>query len=341
MASTNPDKQGEQPDFPLRHFHFPLFEPVIKANGFRYAQISRRRLREAIEWADIVHLEENMLLEAVAVRLAKKMGKPCVASFHLFPQNITANLNLPRKEFISPMIIKGWAFNVLNQCRRIHCPSETAKEYLISNGVKTNIHVISNGTRIGDTPLPKLDINGRYPIICIGRYANEKAQDVLLDAMRYSRYASRIDLHFAGKGPKEKKYRKMAESLMNDGVLSVRPTFRFYNAGQLRDLAHKAYLYVHCAWVEVEGLSCLDALRDGAVPVIGDSSLVGTSQFALTAESLYPQGNARALAERIDWWIEHPAEHSQMREQYHQSAAIYEIGEMTRRLIDMYNEALA
>ena len=341
MTSVPQDAEEGQPDFTLKHFHFPLFEPVIRANGFRYAQISHKRLREAIDWADIVHLEENMLLEAVAVRLAQKMGKPCVASFHLFPQNITANLNLPRKEFISPLIIKFWNHNVLNHCQLVHCPSETAKRYLVDNGVKTPIRVISNGTRKGPETLSPLELGGRYPILCIGRLANEKSQQTLLEAVRYSKYAHLIDLQFAGKGPKEKKYRRMAEKLYEDGVLKIRPTFGFYDAAGLCEMARKAYLYIHCAWVEVEGLSCLDALREGAVPVIGESPLVGTTQFALCPESLYPQGDAKALAQRIDWWIEHPEEQARMREAYRASAAQYEIGAMFDRLIEMYHEAMA
>ena len=56
MAVRNPDPAGPQPDFPLEHFKFPIFEPVIRANGFCYAKIDRKRIEEAIKWADVVHL---------------------------------------------------------------------------------------------------------------------------------------------------------------------------------------------------------------------------------------------------------------------------------------------
>ena len=49
MAVRNPDPDGGQPDFPLGHFKFPVFEPIIYANGFAYAQIDRKRIREASE----------------------------------------------------------------------------------------------------------------------------------------------------------------------------------------------------------------------------------------------------------------------------------------------------
>ena len=105
MAVRNPDASGPQPDFPLEHFVFPVFEPIIRANGFCYAKIDRRRIEEAVRWADVVHFEEALPLEWVAVNIAKKLGKPCVATFHLYPQNITANLGLGKKSFINPILM--------------------------------------------------------------------------------------------------------------------------------------------------------------------------------------------------------------------------------------------
>ncbi|MBR3291386.1 MAG: hypothetical protein IKI66_04325, partial [Bacteroidales bacterium] len=36
MAIANPDPNGPQPDFPLKHWKFPLLEPIIYANGLAY-----------------------------------------------------------------------------------------------------------------------------------------------------------------------------------------------------------------------------------------------------------------------------------------------------------------
>ena len=61
LAVRNADSGGPQPEFPLEHFKFPIFEPIIRANGFCYAKIDRRRITEAIKWADVVHFEEHSL----------------------------------------------------------------------------------------------------------------------------------------------------------------------------------------------------------------------------------------------------------------------------------------
>ena len=70
MAIRNQDPSGPQPDFPLEHFRFPIFEPVIRANGFAYAKIDRKVIEQAVDWADVVHLEEAMPLESVVRKIA-------------------------------------------------------------------------------------------------------------------------------------------------------------------------------------------------------------------------------------------------------------------------------
>ena len=65
MAVRNPDPEGPQPDFPLKHFKFPIFEPLIYTNGFAFAFADKKVIREAVAWADVIHFEEAMPLQIV------------------------------------------------------------------------------------------------------------------------------------------------------------------------------------------------------------------------------------------------------------------------------------
>lgn len=177
-------------------------------------------------------------------------------------------------------------------------------------------------------------------LLCIGRLSAEKSQNTLMDAMRYSHYADRIRLVFAGNGSKAGTYKKMAARLHAQGVLKHPASFGFYTQDELHELARKSYLYIHCAWVEVEGLSCLEALHEGTVPVIAQGDLIGTSVFALCPESLYPVKDSRTLAERIDWWIEHPEVRNRMAQCYADSARDYDNNKTAEALIAMFRQAL-
>lgn len=342
MAVANPNPGGPQPDFPLRHFKFPVFEPVIRKNGFCYAKIDRDRIDEAIRWADVVHFEEAFPLEDVAMRMAKKLGKACVGTFHLFPHNVTANLGFRKNSSLNGLLMKYWNAVVFNKCSDIQCPTQVAKDYLAGSGCTARLHVISNGVQIPDVPaahIPPAD-DSILDVLCVGRLSNEKSQGTLLEAMRYTKYADRIRITFAGNGPKEAKYKRLAQRLFDEGVLSILPIFEFYPQDELRQIARRAYLYIHCAWVEMEGLSCAEAVQEGAVPVIGQGSLIGTPQFALVPESLYPVGDSKALAERIDWWIEHRDEHDRMSVEYAKSMRRFDVEESIDKLIAMYESAL-
>ena len=341
MACENPDPEGQQPHYPLKHFKFPLFEPLIYSSGFRYATYSRKTATEAIQWADVVHLSEGFPLEAKVARLARKLGKPCVGTFHLFTENITANLGMRKARMLNYLLTLWWRKAVYDHCTHVHCPTETVKRHLLENNFKSEMRVITNGMDIPDhlspAPVPSGD---PITVLCIGRLASEKSQETLLEAMKYSRYAHRIQLFFAGKGPKQKRYEKMADRLVKRGVVTHRPHFGFYSAEQLKELTRQAYLYIHCAWVEVEGLSCAEAIMEGVVPIIAEGKLTATSQFALDDRSLFPESDAKALAERIDWWIEHPKEREEMGKRYAESVRKYSAKDSTDQLIQMYKDSM-
>ena len=342
MAVRNPDPAGPQPDFPLGHFKFPLFEPLIRANGFCCAKIERKVIAEAVDWADVVHFEEALFLENAVRRMAVAKGKACTATFHLYPHNITANLGMAKKNFVNDVLIRWWKRVVYDHCSDIQCPTDEVARYLQEKGIHSRLHVISNGLRLPAEPFHPQEIVPEDPIdiLCIGRLSREKSQETLLQAMRYSRYASRIRLHFAGNGTQGPRYKRLGKRLVGEGVLRYEPVFGFYSADQLRDLTRRCYLYVHCAWVEVEGLSCLEATREGLVPIIGEGPLIGTSGFSLCPESVYPAGDSRALAERIDWWIEHPDSRNRMSREYADAARGYDIDRSINALVSMFEQAL-
>lgn len=330
-----------QPFYQLEHFKFPIFEPIIYANGFCYAKIDKKILTEAISWADVVHLEDAFFLPAVAADIAAKLGKPCVSSFHLFAENIMANLGMGVKSPLNDIVTWAWKKTVFDKCSDIHCPSPVVRDFLERKGFRSRLHVFTNGMastqRVSSLEKPQ---DEPYLILCTGRFANEKSQMTLLNAMRYSRHAKDIQLSFAGKGPKEKKYKKAASQLVKDGILKHNPTFGFYTHEELDALAGKAYLYIHCAWVEVEGLSCLEAIKEGAVPIVAEGPFVATSQFALDDRSKFPEKDSHALAERIDWWIEHPEERIKMGRKYMESVKAYSADYSTEQMIAMYRKAM-
>lgn len=340
------DPNGPQPEYRQKELHFPIFQPIIKAQGYSFSKWRGPAIEEAVRWADVVHIEEPFFIEHAAMNWAKKLGKPLTATYHLHPENIFYSIGMGNWSFPNNSMLRYWVRVFLNNCQYVQCPTENVRERLLSFHVKAHCITLSNGLvpdkciRPVTPPEDYYDENRPLEVIYIGRLSGEKDQPTLLEAMRYSKYAHRIQLHFAGGGPKEKQYKRLSSKLMKEGVLKYEPIFGFYNRDRLRQIAAKADLAAHCAIIEVEGLSIMEAMQQAVVPVIAVGRCSGTSQFALDDRSRFPAEDPKALAERIDYWLDHPQERWEMGFKYADSMEQYDIAKTAKRLVEMFEAAI-
>lgn len=343
LSCANPDKTGPQPDFGLKKYHFPFFQHIIDVNGFCYAAIDKDVVREAVLWADVVHIEEPLFLQKAAIKEARRQGKPVTATFHLYTQNILSEIPFANTALVNSILMRLWRRNYFDKCTDIQCPSLTVKELLEKHHFHSRLHVISNGIEIPDTKVTAQPVPADAPvrIISVGRFAVVKNHRLLMEAMRYCRNAGRIQLYFAGMGQLEERYRRMAHKLVKDGILSYEPIFRFHSREELKDLALNSYLYVHTAMLEVEGLGCAEALREGCVPLIARGPLIATSDFALDERSTYDVNSPQELASKIDYWIENPQERNRMSQVYADNARNYDVRRSAAALVEMYEQAVS
>ena len=345
LSGENPDPNGPQPEFRLKKFHFPIFQPIIDHNGFCFAKSDMKIIEEAVRWADVVHVEEFFPLHHRTVLVAKRLGKPITATYHIHPENILYQIGIHSRH-ISKLMLKYWKMRIYKYCDYIQCPTPNVYDRLMRYHINAGFKVISNGmipepcVRPLTPPDDYLDPNRPLNVIYIGRLSVEKDQPTLLEAMRYSKFNQRIQLHFAGQGPRLKPLQRMAKQLVKEGVLKYEPVFQFHTHDELRDLAAHADLAIHCAIVEVEGLSIMEAMQQGVVPVIAVGRHSGTPQFALDRRSKFPKQNTEALAHRIDYWLSHPKERWEMGFKYAESMKQYDIKESARQLIEMFDEAI-
>ena len=123
------------------------------------------------------------------------------------------------------------------------------------------------------------------------------------DGLSGTYYATR-QLIFAGAGPLENELKALSVAQK----LPHAPMFRFFSREQLVRVICASDLYVHPAEVEIEAISCLEAISCGLVPVISDSPRSATRFFALDEKNLFKCNDSQDLADKIDYWLEHPEE---------------------------------
>lgn len=350
------------PEFALPARRFPLADAIISAQGYAFAKPKRKVIKQAVAWADVVHLEEPFGLQARTAHAAKRAGKPVLATYHIHPENITATIHLDGVWPLNALLLASWRRRIYALAQVVQCPSDSVHQRLQRWGLEDKLVTISNGVGLapskpaagtkteccapGGRQVETKQTSGEaqpeseqiYRLLVVGRFSREKDQATILKAMRHSRYASQIQLVFAGRGPTEKSLRRAASRLVRDGVLKHAPSFDFFDAAGLDAQAEQADLYIHAAFIEVEGLSCLEVLRHGVVPVIAHSPLTATSQFALDAHSRFKARDPKALARSIDYWLSDNDRRQTEAQKYLNIGAHYDINDCVSRLELVYRK---
>jgi glycosyltransferase involved in cell wall biosynthesis len=294
----------------------------------------------AFEGADVVHVFFPFKLGRKSFGLAKEMGIPVCGAFHCQPENITYNIGLKHFGFVAGLLY--WFFKILlyGRLKNIHCPSAFLAGELKKHNYSARLHVISNGVSSHFKPAGQPargeddTINDTINVLMIGRLAPEKRQDLIIKAVKHSRHRGKIQLYFAGKGASQKKYAALAAGLPNP------PVFEFLPQDKLLKLIQKTDIYIHASDIEIEGMSCIEAISCGKVPVISNSKKSASSQFALDERSLFKRGDYLDLRDKLDYWIEHPEERAKMEGEYIKLGESYNINFSAEKLIRMFETVI-
>ncbi len=329
-------KSGDTP-YLMQKQYIPVFDRLVTAQGMTFAKPDDELLAQATSWADIVHFQVPFALAHHGIAIARRLGVPYTAAFHVQPENITASIHLDRFRFLNRLIYRFFYNYVYQYCTHIHCPSEFIANDLRKAGYDAKLHVISNGIDPAFTyrKLPKSpEFDGKFLVLMVGRLSGEKRQKVLIDAVARSRYADKIQLVLAGQGPQAAMLRKRAERLPNPAVI------RFFKKEELLDLIAMSDLYVHAAAMEIEAMSCMEAFAGGLVPIIADSDRSATPQFAFDSRNLFRVDDSDDLAKQIDYWIEHEEERKRVEREYSAYAKRYNLDDCVRQAEEMFREAI-
>lgn len=317
----------------------PIFQKLIESQGMRFAKPDDQAYYEAFKDADVVHFYMPFRFCRRGEELARQLGVPTVSAFHVQPENITSSIGMGKWKGVNRFLYWWFYHMFYNRFRFIHCPSQFIADQLKEHGYDADLRVISNG--VDDVFVPHPDLKAQrqpdkiFKILMIGRLSGEKRQDLIIEAAKKSSYADRIQLIFAGRGPKENEYKHLCKGMKRP------PIFGFYTTEELVKLINECDLYVHASDAEIEGISCMEALACGLVPIISDSRLSATMQFALDERSLFRAGDAADLAAKMDFWIEHPEERLKMEEAYAEKGNDMRVSACVQLADAMYRDAVA
>ena len=314
ILCSDVDKMGKEGYFVCPVRNFGPFNGYVRHVGVSLAKPIPSVVRAAVESADIVHCMLPFALTKAAVRMAKELGKPVTAGFHCQAENFTNYIGMKNFRIVNRMTYRVFYKKVFGQVDCVHYPSQFIRNIFERSTAPTRGVVISNGVKDDFTPERRtkpLAFKNKFVILSTGRYSREKCQDVLIKAVGLSRHKNDIQLVLAGKGVLDARFTRDAERY---GIPA--PVMRFFARDELIDVLGYADLYVHPADAELEGIAVLEAIKCGKPIVVSDSKRSAPSEFARDGRNLFKAGSAKDLAEKIDYWIDNPADREECSQFY-------------------------
>lgn len=322
---------------PSRNFG-PFNNYIEKTNGVALGKPVKSTIWEAIKDADVVHFVLPFKMSKCGIKMCIEHEIPFTSAFHCQPENITSHLSLQKSKLVNYLIYKHFKRDFYKKVPVVHCPSMFVANKLAQYNYPCKTFVISNGVRDEFVPTPSEkpeELKDKFCIMMSGRYSNEKRQDLIIKAVEKSKYKDKIQIILAGNGPKKKKYEKMGRKLPNH------PIFCFLSKDELIKTINYCDLYVHASDFEIEGIGCMEAISCGIVPVLSNSKNAALYQFALTDENLFKAGDAKDLARKIDYWIEHPKEKKELSKKYVEFMNQFKIEKCIDQMEEMFKYAFS
>ncbi|MGM9615906.1 MAG: glycosyltransferase [Oscillospiraceae bacterium] len=335
VVCPDEEHRGEPGWYIVPPYNFGPFQKYVKENGVAPARLDRAVLEEAIADADAIHVMLPFALGKAAAQYAAAHGIPLTAGFHCQAENITGHILLKDRRGVNRLVYRILYRRLYRYCDCIHYPTQFICDTFEAVVGPTPHRIISNGVSREFTPGPSRQhtANGGFTVLFIGRYSPEKSHDVLIDAVSRSRHKEEIQLVFAGAGPRRQKLLRRAR---RRGIPT--PVMRFFDRKELIDVIRSADLYVHPAEIEIEAISCLEAIACGKVPLIADSPRSATRYFALSEQNLFRVNDPADLAAKMDWWLEHPEEREACSAQYRNYALRFDFDRCMNEMEQMMVE---
>ena len=317
VVCPDPEKKNLPGFFILKRLSLGFLNNYLKKNGVCLAKGDKRVIDAACKDADIVHGLIPFTASKKALKYCKKHNIPFTSGFHMQAENFTSHIFLMASNLVNKCTYSYLWSTYFKKVDAIHYPTAFIRDY-VKEYNKNNVpaYVISNGVNFKYFYPHKVErdpsLKDKFVIIMSGRLSKEKNQQELLYAVKRSKYESKIQIMLTGDGPRRKYLQDLAKRLKFTNPIMQ----KLYKHEELNTALWQGDLYVHTSIVEIEAISCLEAIATGLVPIIADSPKSATRMFALDERNSYQSRNIDDLTKHIEYWIEHPEEKAALQSKY-------------------------
>ena len=295
---------------------------------------------------DLVHIHTPFLAHYAGVRSARRIGIPCVATYHTFFEEYLHHYLPVVPHTLSRFLARSFTRSQCAAVQALIAPSEPMRAVLEAYGVRTPIHILPTGlapdcfrSGNGGAFRAQAGIDADRPLVTyIGRVAHEKNIGFLLQVfVEVLKSVPRALLVIAGEGPARAALRARVAALGLDAQVH----FAGYLArdSALLDCYAAANVFVFASRTETQGLVLLEAMAQGA-PVVSTAELGTRSVLPGSGALIVPEERA-AFAAVVVRVLGDAQLRAEMAARGRAHARTWSSAAMARRLADIYRELRA
>ncbi|MBP2411353.1 glycosyltransferase involved in cell wall biosynthesis [Arthrobacter stackebrandtii] len=217
---------------------------------------------------DVVHVQSHYMIGEHVVYEAARRGIRIIATNHFMPENLNPFLPFPQwfKNIVGRVSWRDMG-KVMSRADVVTTPTPLAAKAMHEHAFLRKVLPLSNGIDSGNYELAEGETAPRneHPTVAfVGRLAEEKHIDVLIDAI--AKTPAELDLHLVVVGGGEVKNALKAQS--EKLGLSSRVSFTgLISDEELREVYLKADLFVMPGTAELQSLVTLEAMS-ASTPVV-------------------------------------------------------------------------
>ena len=292
---------------------------------------------------DVIHAHHPFLMGEAAVRVSVQSSKPLVYTHHIRFDQYGHYLPLPTSP--AAVFLTELAVGFANLASRVIAPSESIRDILIQEGVKTPVDVAPSGVavhRFGKGNRKKwrkrLGIPEKAVVLgYAGRLAKEKNLEFLTNAIL--NFIRKKDAYFvvAGSGPMEEFLRKTFEEAHLGDRLHLAGVLR---GADLSDCYQAMDVFAFASKSETQGLVLCEAMAAGLPVVAIDSP--GVREVVKDCENgrLLAEEDSEAFSEALGWCVDlAPDNRRKIKRNAKKTAGLFSVEHCALRTLEVYERA--
>lgn len=250
--------------------------PCIKLEAFYGYRLSKpysiraMRILENLD-LDVVHIHTDFTMRFFGTHVAKKLHLPLVYTYHTMYEDYTHYavrgqiFNQAAKKLVGKI-----SKSLSNSCSAIIAPTDKTKRTLQGYGIQKQISVVPTGIdlsrfrqqNIDQRQLAELqdqyELQDFYKIVYVGRLAQEKSVDMLIDSMPHIvKQAKDVILLIVGYGPDLERLQQHAEEI---GVAEHVIFTGKQPYGSIPLFYHLGDVFASASVTETQGLTYIEAM---------------------------------------------------------------------------------